>query len=192
MNTNTKKDIKINSIECKDQYGDDLYEQLIETIVQRDYEEKKFQIEEALKNKDAKNLKYVCHTFKTTARMLCIEDFALECQAIETLAVQENVDWIQMQKLVEEFLVDFHSVYIDANQIYESEFKKEMETIEEKDEIINDLNEKLHSNNGNKDSPIITRPINLNISNYINNSSITNTSSISNDKINSKIKKNLM
>ncbi len=128
-----KKDIKINAEECKDQFGDDLYEQLVVTFVERDYVEKKEQIEQAIKVKDNKQLKYVCHTFKTTSRMLCIEDFALECHAIETEAVKDNVDWNLMQELVDEFLIDFHSIYKDALEIYNKEFNKNVEIIDKDD-----------------------------------------------------------
>lgn len=118
-----KKDIKIKPDEIKDQFSEDLFEQLIKTFVERDYEDKKRQIEEALEAKDAPKLKYVCHTFKTTARMLCIEDFALECQEIENEAVKENVDWTKMETLVGQWLVDFHSIFEDAQNIYDQEYK---------------------------------------------------------------------
>jgi HPt (histidine-containing phosphotransfer) domain-containing protein len=96
---------------------------LIINFVEKDYEDKKTQIEEALANKDAANLYYIVHTFKTTARMLCIEDFAKECEVIQEYCFKGREDWDKLTILVPQFLKDFQAVYEDANNIYEKDYK---------------------------------------------------------------------
>jgi hypothetical protein len=117
------RDISIKPEESKDQFGDELFEQLIINFVEKDYEDKKMQIEEALANKNAANLYYIVHTFKTTARMLCIEDFAKECEIIQEYSFKGREDWDKLSFLVPQFLQDFQAVYEDAKTIYDRDYK---------------------------------------------------------------------
>jgi hypothetical protein len=128
------RDIRIKPEDSKDNFGDELFEQLIINFVEKDYEEKKTLIEEAHQNKDCQKLYFVVHSFKTTARMLCIEDFALECQEIQDYSHAGKEDWEKLNLLVPLFLKDFESVYNDAKAIYDRDYKpKEVEVLPEFD-----------------------------------------------------------
>jgi hypothetical protein len=117
------KNIRINPEESKDQFGDELFEQLIINFVEKDYEDKKTQIEDAMNTKDSANLYYIVHTFKTTARMLCIEDFAKECEVIQEYSFKGREDWDKLKIYVPQFLSDFKRVFEDAKEIYDKDYK---------------------------------------------------------------------
>jgi hypothetical protein len=140
------KNISINPDESKDQFGDELFEQLIINFVEKDYEEKKTQIEEAVIAKDSANLYYIVHTFKTTARMLCIEDFAKECEVIQEFSFKGREDWDKLKIYVPQFLKDFQTVYEDAKNIYDKEYKPKpaeiMEDLPEKTNYGSSVNKK--------------------------------------------------
>lgn len=153
------RDISIKPEESKDQFGDELFEQLIINFVEKDYEDKKIQIEEALASKNAANLYYIVHTFKTTARMLCIEDFAKECEIIQEYSFKGREDWEKLTFLVPQFLQDFHAVYEDAKSIYDREYKpKPAEimddpyVIEEPNVISNSIESKINENSESQNS----------------------------------------
>jgi hypothetical protein len=132
--TSPTRDIKIKPDDSKDNFGDELFEQLIINFVEKDYEEKKALIEEAHQAKDCQKLYFVVHSFKTTARMLCIEDFALECQEIQDYSHTGKEDWEKLNLLVPLFLKDFETVYNDAKAIYDRDYKpKEVEVLPEFD-----------------------------------------------------------
>ncbi len=123
------KDIKIKPDESKDNFGDELFEQLIINFVEKDYEEKKTLIEEALQAKDNQKLYFIVHSFKTTARMLCIEDFAQECQEIQDYSHSGQGDWEKLDELLPLFLQDFEAVFLDAKEIYDKDYKPQQAEI---------------------------------------------------------------
>lgn len=121
MTTNrVKKDrpeIKIDSSEAIDNFGNEIFEQTIILFVDESYKTFKDGIEKAQKEKDKNKIKMLTHTLKTTSRYMASENFALECHAIESES--KNPDWEKMDILLIDFYEDLDILYKECMKYYD-------------------------------------------------------------------------
>lgn len=143
----TKKEIKIDEEEAKENYGDMIFEKSITILVEKEYETTRRNLQEAYDSKDSSRLKHITHTLKTNARFLCSENFALECQAIESCTKEGLVNWEKVVELFPQFMEDFDLLFKEAEKIYKINYAKPLPEIEfEADKMEDDLIKKNAAN----------------------------------------------
>ena len=119
INPKTKKDrpeIKIDSEEAIDNFGNEIFEQTIKLFVDESYKTFKEGIKKAQEEKDKNKMKILTHTLKTSARYMASENFALECQALESET--KNPDWEKMDNLLIDFYEDIDILYNECMKYY--------------------------------------------------------------------------
>lgn len=112
----SKIEIQINEADSRESYGDDIFELSVEDFVEDKYEEKKREMEEALKNQDIDKIKCATHTLKTSSRYIGEENFANECNKMESMA--SKGDWAGICQNFEYYLEYFEELYYAVYQIY--------------------------------------------------------------------------
>lgn len=115
-NRKEKVEIKIDSEEAIDNFGSEIFEQNIILFVEEGYNNFKEGIKKAQEDKDHSKMKINTHTLKTTARYMASENFALECQAIESETKAPN--WEKINQLLPDFFQDLDILYNECVKIY--------------------------------------------------------------------------
>jgi len=127
-NKKERPEIKIDSEEAIDNFGNEIFEQSILLFVDESYNNVKEGIKKALEEKDKNKIKILTHTLKTTARYMASENFALECQAIESESKEPN--WEKMNNLLIDFFEDLDILYSECLKFY-NDIKNNLEPIKE-------------------------------------------------------------
>lgn len=115
-NKKERPEIKIDSEEAIDNFGNEIFEQSILLFVDESYNHVKDGIKKALEEKDKNKIKILTHTLKTTARYMASENFALVCQEIETES--KEPDWEKMNNLLIDFFEDLDTLFSECLKHY--------------------------------------------------------------------------
>ena len=115
-NKKERPEIKIDSEEAIDNFGNEIFEQSILLFVDESYNNVKEGIKKALEEKDKNKIKILTHTLKTNARYQASENFALVCQVIESES--KEPDWIKMNNLITDFFEDLDIFYTECLKFY--------------------------------------------------------------------------
>jgi HPt (histidine-containing phosphotransfer) domain-containing protein len=115
-----KKDIKIVVDEEHGikEFGSDTFENLITHFVECDYDEKKKDLEDSIKDKDITKLKNVVHKIKTLTMYMNCVDLAQLCKDIEYYTQKGHENHQIAFEMVPEFLKYFALLYEEANRLY--------------------------------------------------------------------------
>lgn len=138
-----KLEIKIDAEDAIDNFGSEIFEQNIILFVNEGYNNFKEGIKKAQEEKDHAKMKIFTHTLKTTARYMSSENFALECQEIESETKAPN--WGKIENLLPDFFKDLDILYNECIKIYNgikgvSEMKHEITIESNTHNQINDPN----------------------------------------------------
>jgi HPt (histidine-containing phosphotransfer) domain-containing protein len=115
-----RPEINIDSEEAIDNFGNEIFEQTIILFVDESYKTFKEGIIKAQEEKDKNKMKILTHTLKTTARYMASENFALQCQALESES--KNPDWEKIDNLLINFYKDIDILYNKCMKYY-NEYK---------------------------------------------------------------------
>jgi hypothetical protein len=128
-------EINIDVEEAIDNYEEAIFEMNIKLFVEESYESNKAGMIAAVENRDEKKLKMLTHTLKTNVRYMCVENFAMECEAIEN-CTKDPPDWPKILSLFPTFLAHFEVLYKKVKKIYDDMYspEKSISGIEEKAE----------------------------------------------------------
>lgn len=115
-----KKDIKIVVDEEHGikEFGSDTFENLITHFVECDYDEKKKDLEDSIKDKDITKLKNVIHKIKTLTMYMNCVDLAQLCKDIEYYTQKGHENHEIAFEMVPDFLRYFALLYDEANRLY--------------------------------------------------------------------------
>lgn len=115
-----KKDVKIVVDEEHGikEFGSDTFENLITHFVECDYDEKKKDLEDSIKDKDITKLKNVVHKIKTLTMYMNCVDLAQLCKDIEYYTQKGHENHQIAFEMVPEFLKYFALLYDEANKLY--------------------------------------------------------------------------
>jgi len=119
-----KVEIKIDSEDAIDNFGNEIFEQSIIFFVDEGYNNYKEGITLAQETKDHSKIKILTHTLKTSARYMSSENFAQICQSIETETKGPN--WDKINELLPTFFHCLDLLYNECIKHY-NEFKPENE-----------------------------------------------------------------
>lgn len=145
-------EIKINKTQTQEDYGEDMFDEIIFDFIEEKYDEKKKEITEGFLNDNAMKIKQATHTLKTTSRYLFEEGFALQCQQMENWSSKE-LNWEKLKENKDHYLR-----YMDAMYLACLKFYKEIKT--ERGEIVKqeyldkvlDPNERVETKESDADS----------------------------------------
>jgi HPt (histidine-containing phosphotransfer) domain-containing protein len=115
-NRKEKFEIKIDSEEAIENFGSETFEQNIVLFVEESYNHFKEGIKKAQEEQDKAKMKIMTHTLKTTARYMSSENFALECQSIESETKDPN--WDKINQLLPDFFEDLDILYNECLKFY--------------------------------------------------------------------------
>ena len=124
-----RPEIKIDSEEAIDNFGNEIFEQTIIMFVDESYKHFKEGIKKAQEEKDKNKIKILTFTLKTTARYMASENFALVCTALESEA--KTPDWEKMNNLLIDFYEDLDILHTECLKYY-----KEYKNITNKTEVV--------------------------------------------------------
>jgi hypothetical protein len=119
-----KKDIKIVVDEEHGikEFGSDTFENLITHFIECDYDEKKKDLEDSIKDKDIIKLKNVIHKIKTLTMYMNCVDLAQLCKDIEYYTQKGHENYEIALEMVPEFLRYFAMLYDEAYRLYQVKY----------------------------------------------------------------------
>lgn len=118
--SNINKEIKIVVDENHGikEFGSDTFENLITHFVECDYEEKKKDLEDSIRDKDIIKLKNVLHKIKTLTMYMNCVDLAKLCKEIEFFTQKGHENHETAFSMVPEFLKYFAKLYDEAYKLF--------------------------------------------------------------------------
>jgi HPt (histidine-containing phosphotransfer) domain-containing protein len=128
---NSKKEIKIVVDEDHGikEFGSDTFENLITHFVECDYQDKKKDLEDSIKDKDIIKLKNVLHKIKTLTMYMNCVDLAQLCKEIEYFTQKGHENHETAFSMVPEFLSYFAKLYDEAYKLFRLKYSQIIEEV---------------------------------------------------------------